>query len=75
MGGFLIDSIALQLNIKAYFMVYGYMSGQWKDNRKESCLFLLALKYLSKDPAERFSVTIFLLKKLHLKYPPAALLL
>lgn len=59
MGGFPIDSIALQLTIKACFMVYGYMSGQWKDNRKESYLFLLTLKYLSKDPVERFSVTIF----------------
>ena len=39
MGGFLIDSIALQLTIKACFMVYGYMSGQWKDNRKESKCF------------------------------------
>lgn len=54
-----MDSIALQLTIKACFMVYGYMSGQWKANRKESYLFLLTLKYLSKDPVERFSVTIF----------------
>lgn len=49
----------------------------WKENRKESCLFLLTLKYLSKDPAQRFLLfcVIILPRALHLKYTLPSFLL
>lgn len=49
----------------------------WKETRKESYLFLLTLKYLSKDPAQSFRLfcIIILLRALHLKYPLPSFLL
>lgn len=62
MGELLIECVALELNIKTCLWFMGKMSEQWKESRKESSLFLLTLKYLSKDSAERFllfCVTVF----------------
>lgn len=56
-------------------MFYGLWMkcGQWKENRKYSSLFLLTLKCLSKDPAQRFllfCVTVFCLWALLFKILP-----